>query len=234
MGNSQLLRVSLTPSRLPPCCCTPLHSYCECFASGRYCDNCNCLNCLNNKDNEAVRQSAVESILERNPNAFRPKIQVGGGRRATQAAAAAATDKSAHATAATAPCSDAVPGRVLLYDTQACLCAPVVANTPVAAPATVVSPLTLPPHHCPVLPCPHTPSLTHSQTAEGDTHPHSVRNAPDGTVRHTKGCNCKKSSCLKKYCECFQGGIFCTEMCKCADCKNFDVSSCVCVCRQAG
>jgi hypothetical protein len=25
---------------------------------------------------EAVRQSAVESILERNPNAFRPKIQV--------------------------------------------------------------------------------------------------------------------------------------------------------------
>jgi hypothetical protein len=56
--------------------CTSSHSYCECFASGRYCDSCNCLNCLNNKDNEAVRQSAVESILERNPNAFRPKIQV--------------------------------------------------------------------------------------------------------------------------------------------------------------
>jgi hypothetical protein len=56
------------------CCCC---SYCECFASGRYCDNCNCLSCFNNKESEAVRQSAVEAILERNPNAFRPKIQVG-------------------------------------------------------------------------------------------------------------------------------------------------------------
>ena len=52
--------------------------YCECFASGRYCNNCNCVNCFNNRENEATRQSSVEAILERNPNAFRPKIQVGG------------------------------------------------------------------------------------------------------------------------------------------------------------
>ena len=58
----------------PPSC-----RYCECFASGRYCEACNCVNCFNNRENEGTRQSAVEAILERNPNAFRPKIQVCGG-----------------------------------------------------------------------------------------------------------------------------------------------------------
>lgn len=48
--------------------------YCECFASGIYCDGCNCMNCHNNVENEAARREAVEATLERNPNAFRPKI----------------------------------------------------------------------------------------------------------------------------------------------------------------
>jgi hypothetical protein len=70
-------RPATRPAPTPPPPCPhrapspPQRSYCECFASGRYCDHCNCISCLNNQENEAVRQSAVETILESNPNAVR-------------------------------------------------------------------------------------------------------------------------------------------------------------------
>uniref|UniRef100_M4C2F3 CRC domain-containing protein n=1 Tax=Hyaloperonospora arabidopsidis (strain Emoy2) TaxID=559515 RepID=M4C2F3_HYAAE len=33
-------------------------------------------------------------------------------------------------------------------------------------------------------------------------------------------CNCKKSKCLKLYCECFRRGGYCDERCNCNDCAN--------------
>lgn len=51
-----------------------LKLYCECFASGEYCDGCNCQGCCNNIENVSERNAAIEATLERNPAAFRPKI----------------------------------------------------------------------------------------------------------------------------------------------------------------
>lgn len=57
-------------------CC--LRRYCECFAAGRVCSpECHCAGCNNSHDHDTVRQAAITQTLERNPNAFKPKIQHG-------------------------------------------------------------------------------------------------------------------------------------------------------------
>ncbi|XP_062209361.1 CRC domain-containing protein TSO1-like [Phragmites australis] len=45
-------------------------------------------------------------------------------------------------------------------------------------------------------------------------------NKTPASARHKRGCNCRKSFCLKKYCECFQSGVGCSISCRCESCKN--------------
>ncbi len=60
------------------CCnCKKSHClklYCECFSNKGFCSGCNCINCLNTPENEAIREKAMQATLERNPVAFDPKI----------------------------------------------------------------------------------------------------------------------------------------------------------------
>ena len=100
-----------------------LKLYCDCFAAGNYCADCACVDCRNDDAHEEERSKAMDTIVQRNPYAFRSKAKVVGSG---------------------------------------------------SSKATV----------------------------------------------HLRGCNCTKSACLKKYCECFTLGAKCSSKCRCSGCLN--------------
>ena len=53
-----------------------LKLYCDCFSVGIFCGpECNCANCFNDDKHPNERNKAIESVRERNPAAFQPKIE---------------------------------------------------------------------------------------------------------------------------------------------------------------
>jgi Tesmin/TSO1-like CXC domain, cysteine-rich domain len=53
------------------------------------------------------------------------------------------------------------------------------------------------------------------ETAPEDSPPISIKQA-----RFDAPCNCTKSRCLKKYCQCFGRGLYCKTYCGCSQCYN--------------
>ena len=50
--------------------------------------------------------------------------------------------------------------------------------------------------------------------------PPVIPTPPRSTKKKGGGCNCKKTKCLKLYCECFASKKMCIDGCKCSDCHN--------------
>jgi hypothetical protein len=124
--------------------------YCDCFKALGYCgEGCSCVGCSNREDNAPAVNSARDSILQRNPQAFTEKISTG---------------------------IDASNGNGALLAGDV---------------------------------------YGHGAGASGNIGLSATLQA-----QHRRGCNCKKSKCLKKYCECFQAGIACGDSCKCDGCHN--------------
>lgn len=65
---------------------------------------------------------------------------------------------------------------------------------------------------------------TFSNQATFKTPGRSNRSNALSTTNKKKPCTCKKSGCLKKYCECFKSGEVCNENCDCIGCKNNDLA----------
>ncbi|KMY88311.1 uncharacterized protein LOC27206825 [Drosophila simulans] len=38
-----------------------------------------------------------------------------------------------------------------------------------------------------------------------------------------KGCSCRRSQCIKNYCDCYQSMAICTKFCRCTGCRNTEV-----------
>ena len=80
-SDSKFLQQSDVKSTRTTCNCKKskcLKLYCDCFALGMGCSpDCNCADCANQEDHEE-RKLAIEAILDRNPQAFKPKIQERG------------------------------------------------------------------------------------------------------------------------------------------------------------
>ena len=241
-SSSDVISVDGQPVKAKSCNCKKsqcLKLYCECFAHGRVCVDCNCTGCHNTDkpEHQQARDKAIAATRERDSNAFyraaplQAKAEKMKARAAGKSAAATTASSVLHtdskikveaaiepptrsisATATPTPVSngDGAPSEVVAAEVEPAIPPATLpealhaAATTSASSAATVSP----------------PPADSTTTSAADPPPPPAPTTAPSSLPARKGCNCKKSKCLKKYCECFQLGLKCTPKCKCVACLN--------------
>jgi len=186
-----------------------LKLYCQCFASSKMCSTdsnsgCRCLNCHNTPEHEAERRHARKVILERNPSAFQTKFRD------------VENDQDENDMNVNNSMHHSNPGitRTMSMDKANVYYNENGDSQHIGSYENNGYNKQVGPHGV------GTEDLNWNGPGIHNTNDPNRPPAKRPVLTHKLGCKCRKSFCLKKYCECFNAGVKCGNNCRCINCKN--------------